>query len=203
MAVRAVRLPAPPDRLDARRLGRVPARRGVPASTSGLGVGVCGDVGRGRRDALRRPGRRADLRAPLRPGGRGAVRRSLLAAAALALVVPGLASAHASLSGATPAVQGGSTRRRARSCCASTSGHGTPGRDRRAGLRRAHGLGGGGAVRPRNGDARAGHGAHRGRGVHGPLAGAVRRRSHRPRRVHVRRGREGAALRRRRSGRRE
>jgi copper transport protein len=34
------------------------------------------------------------------------VRRSLLAAAALALVVPGLASAHASLSGATPAVQG-------------------------------------------------------------------------------------------------
>ena len=176
------------DRLDVPRGRRVPARRGVPAAEGGLGVRVRGDVDRSRGDALLRSRRRADLRAPLRPRGRGPVRdacapRRLL----VALVVPGVAGAHATLAGGDARPSRVASRSSPpRSGSRSTS----PSRRRPTRSSSCRGRA------PRLGRVRQAargtvirvpvSGLVRRRGLHRALARALRRRPRRHRRLHVR-----------------
>src|SRR5439155_3439577 len=104
--LRALGLPAPPRRLDARRRGAAPARARVPAALGRAEDGVRGLRDRAVGDALLRPRSRAGLRPSLTARGAPApVRRVALFVVLVALVAPAAASAHATLRSEFPGFQ--------------------------------------------------------------------------------------------------
>ena len=102
LAVLPIRVSPPRDRLDARRVGTLPARTGAPTTSGRVAGGVRDDLRRAGRAPLRRSGLRADLR-PLR--GRWAVSRALLLCAVVALLAPNAALGHVILESSQPVTQ--------------------------------------------------------------------------------------------------
>src|SRR5581483_3786861 len=89
--------------VDLPRRGGDPARDDVPAALDGPAVGVRADVRRARDDALLRPRPGARVRAPVAArGGAAPMRRMLVLAGLVALVLPGAAWAHATLKSTSP-----------------------------------------------------------------------------------------------------
>ena len=195
VVLRAVGVPAPPDRLDAGRLARcfplglvVPAALGRPArpASRSLVVALVGD-------ALLRPRRGAGLRPSLaaRRGRRtGETARSSSARACCALAVPAAAWAHATLKHESPgfeqeladvAEDGPAPLRPVRQVPVDRGAR----RARATTTRARHGSTGSSIVAPVR------HAADR--RLHGALARALGRRARRLGRLDVRRARRGAA----------
>ena len=196
VALLALRLPSPRDRAGVPGRRAVPARSGVSPAPTGVDGRLRAHVRGAGGPAVRRSRPGSDLRPPQRHrGSNGTVRAAgaTLACVALALALPGAASAHATLERATPDQQSSvdavphEVRLEFSQAVTLVA--------RSLEVRAPDGSlvsGPGGAERRRTRDQRASDGC-RARRLHGALARALVRRAHRVGCLHIRRRRTGAA----------
>ena len=192
LALLARRLPPSRDRLDAPRGRDLPARPDDAAATADLERRLRDDLCRARRDALLRSRRRADLRPPLevRERRRNETRaRSLRGGARAARRCLGSRIALRHVASDAVAARRPATSRRA--AFRPVRDH-HPAGDRGLHRVRAQGVGSRGHNAARARRQRAARRPRAGPGLHGALAGDVRRRSHGLGRLHLRYRRHAA-----------
>ena len=105
VVLRSLGVPASHARLDVHRDGGLPAGSDLAAAVGGAPRRLRADDRARLAAALRRPRRRAGLRPPVAARGGAAPMRALLVIVAVALVLPAVASAHATLVSTAPALR--------------------------------------------------------------------------------------------------